>query len=109
MEQSITFWQAPNARRYERLVRENVMHVGKEEGFKAIDDFFYTYAAGYTTLSHDNIVVLFSVRDNMFIIIEWPKHSNNDGTVDNEIKQVYTLSDYPLVQDLAIYLENKHK
>jgi len=109
MEQSITFWQAPNARRYERLVRENVMHVGKVNGFKAIDDFFYTYAAGYTTLSHDNIDVLFSVRDNMFIIIEWPKHSNSDGTIDNEIKQVYTLSDYPLVQDLAIYLENKHK
>ena len=109
MEQSITFWQAPNARRYERLVRENVVHVGKVNGFKAIDDFFFTYTAGYTTLTHDNIDVLFSVRDNMFIIIEWPKHSNNDGTVDNEIKQVYTLSDYPLVQDLAIYLENKHK
>lgn len=109
MEQQITFWESPNARRYERLVRENVVHVGKQEGFKAIDDFFFTYAAGYTTLSHDNIDVLFSVYDDLFIIIEWPKHANNDGTVNNEVKQVYTLSDYPLILDLAIYLENKHE
>ena len=109
MEQYITFWEAPNARRYERLVRENVVHVGKVNGFKAIDDFFYTYAGGYTTLSHDNIDVLFSVTDNKLVIIEWPKHSNKYGLVDQEIKLEYTLSDYPLVRDLALYLENKHK
>lgn len=109
MQQYITFWQAPNARRYERLVRENVLHVGKVNGFKAIDDFFYTYASGYTTLSHDNIDVLFSVQDDKLVIIEWPKHSNKYGIVDQEIKLEYTLSDYPLVRDLAIYLENKHK
>ena len=109
MEQYITFWEAPNARRYERLVRENVVHVGKVNGFEAIDDFFYTYAGGYTTLSHDNIDVLFSVTDNKFVIIEWPKHANKYGVVDQEIRLEYTLSDYPLVQDLAIYLEDKHK
>lgn len=109
MEQYVTFWQAPNARRYERLVRENVMHVGKEEGFKAIDDFFFTYAQGYTTLTHDNIDVLFNVHDDIFVIIEWPKHANKYGLVDQEIRLEYKLSDYPLVKDLAIYLENKHK
>jgi len=109
MEQYITFWQAPNARRYERLVRENVTHVGKINGFKAIDDFFYCYAAGYTTLSHDNIDVLFNVSDDKFVIIEWPKHSNKYGIVDQEIKLEYKLSDYPLVRDLAVYLENTHK
>ena len=109
MEQSITFWQSPNARRYERLVHENVRHVGKVNGFRAIDDFFFTYTAGYTTLSHDNIDVLLSVQDDKLVIIEWPKHSNSDGTIDNEIKQVYTLSNYPLVKDLALFLEHKHK
>ena len=109
MRQYPTFWEAPNARRYESLVRENVQHVGKVNGFAAIDDFFFTYAGGYTTLSHDNIDVLLSVQDDKLIIIEWSKHSNSDGTIDNEIKQVYTLSNYPLVKDLAIYLENKHK
>lgn len=108
MEQYITFWQAPNARRYERLVRENVVHVGKVAGFLAIDEFFFTHAQGYTTLSHDNIDVLFNVRDDIFVIIEWPKHSNQDGTINNEIKQVYKLSDYPLVRDLAQFLEKKH-
>ena len=85
------------------------MHVGKVNGFKAIDDFFFTYTAGYTTLSHDNIDVLFSVRDDIFLIIEWPKHANKYGLVDQEIRLEYKLSDYPLVKDLALYLENKHK
>ena len=109
MRQYPTFWSAPNARRYESLVRQNIMHVGKVNGFKAIDDFFFTYTAGYTTLSHDNIDVLLSVQDDKLVIIEWPKHSNNDGIVDQEIRLEYKLSDYPLVKDLAIYLENKHK
>ena len=109
MQQPITFWQAPNARRYERLVHENVRHVGKVNGFKAIDDFFFTYAQGYTTLSHDNIDVLFNVQDDIFVIIEWPKHANKYGIVDQETRLEYKLSDYPLVKDLAIYLESKHK
>ena len=108
MQQSITFWQAPNARRYERLIRENIVHVGKVEGFRAIDDFFYTYAMGYTTLSHDNIDVMLSVQDNKLIIIDWPKHANKYGLVDQEIRLEYTLSDYPLIQDLALYLDDKH-
>ena len=108
MEQSITFWEQPTARRYESLVRENVMHVGKVNGFKAIDDFFFTYAQGYVTLSHDNIDVLFNVQDDIFVIIEWPKCTNKYGRVDQEIRLEYKLSDYPLIRDLAIYLENKH-
>lgn len=104
-----TFWTHPNATRYERLVRENVQHVGKQEGFCAIAQFLSFHVAGYTTLQHDNIDVLFNVKDDYFVIIEWPKHSNLDGMVDNEIRQVYSLSDYPLVKELAVYLENKHK
>ena len=104
-----TFWTHPNATRYERLVRENVVHVGREEGFAAINDFYYAHNAGYIILSHDNIDVLFSIQDDKFVIIEWPKHSNSDGTIDNEVKQVYTLSDYPLILDLAVWLDKKHK
>ena len=109
MRQYPTFWEAPNARRYERLVRENIVHVGKVNGFKAIDDFFFTYSQGYTTLTHDNIDVLLNVRDDIFVIIEWPKHSGKNGIVNQEIRLEYKLSDYPLVKDLAIYLEDKHK
>lgn len=101
-----TFWTNPTARRYERLIRENVQHVGKKEGFKAIEDFFFTHSAGYTTLSHDNIDVLLSVRDNKLVIIEWSKHST---IVDRERRQEYTLSSYPLVQELAIHFETLHK
>ncbi len=102
----MTFWEVPTAGRYERLVRENVVHVGKEEGFKAIEDFFFAYAAGYTTLSHDNIDVLLSVQDNKLVIIEWSKHK---PIIDSERRQEYSLNDYPLVMELALYFESLHK
>jgi hypothetical protein len=102
----ITFWEAPTAARYERLIRDNVVHVGKSAGFKAIQDFLFTYAGGYTTLSHDNIDVLLSCQDNKLVIIEWPKHATN-GIVNKEQRLEYTLSDYPLVRELAKHLESK--
>lgn len=107
MKQQITFWEAPNARRYERLIRENVVHVGKRDGFKAIEDFIFTHAVGYTTLSHDNIDVLLSVQDDKFVVIEWAKHLDDNGLVQKEIRLEYTLSDYPLVRELAEHLESK--
>ena len=103
-----TFWNAPNARRYQSLIRENVNHVGKSAGFEAIEDFFFTYAMGYTTLSHDNIDVLMSINDDVLVIIEWAKSKNDDGTINKEIRQEYRLSDYKLIQELAHHFESKH-
>jgi hypothetical protein len=107
MEQSITFWQAPNAQRYDRLVRENIIHVGRTEGFKAIADFVYSNTAYYITLSHDNIDILLSLHDDMFIIVEWSKHLDDNGLVQKENRLNYTLSDWPLIEDLAKYLSTK--
>ena len=101
-----TFWTHPTARRYEQLVRSNIIHVGKVNGFKAIEDFFFAYAAGYTTLSHDNIDVLLSSRDNKLVIIEWSKHT---PVIDSERRQEYKLDDYPLVMELALHFESLHK
>lgn len=101
-----TFWTHPTARRYEKLVRSNIIHVGKKEGFKAIEDFFFTYSAGYTTLSHDNIDVLLSIRDNKLVIIEWSKHT---PVIDREDRKEYKLDDYSLLLELALHFESLHK
>jgi len=103
-----SFWTHPNATRYERLIRDSVNHVGRTEAFQHIEEFYYTFASGYTTLSHDNIDVLMSCRDDVLCIIIWAKIHDYDGTIDTETKLVYTLSDYPIIQELAQHMEKIH-
>ena len=96
-----SFWNHPTPRGYERLVRANVQHVGKEQGFKEIEHFMYSRDSSYVILSRGRIDVFLSIIDNTFVVLEWsddPKHK------DPALKYTVKLDDYPIVKELAEYL-----
>lgn len=105
----ITFWFQPTPDRLEKLLRDQIKEYGKEKTFKKSESYIFTYAGGYTTLEHDNINVLLSCTDNKLMIIEWPQTRNNYGTFNSEKKIIEDLDLYPLILELAQYLENKFK
>lgn len=105
----ITFWQSPNARRYERLIRDSINHVGRQQAFNTIDtDFFSRIGGCFVTLEHQNLDVQMSIHDDILRIIEWSQAPDEKGLFQIMDKKQYVLSDYPCTKALAIHLFHTH-
>ena len=105
--QTKTFWTDPSVVRYERIIRESVVHVGKEKAYYiGMVGFFSTYneGTGYIVMSHENVDILMCPKDDIIRLNVWPKGPNDDGTFHVEETETRKLSDFVLLLEFSHYI-----